>query len=117
LLELTKVFVRIFVACRLLPNFNAAASVMALTSPIPYIDMNSFKDIFPGSFRLFLPSNKISFASSTALLFLLPEFMRIAINSGSLKLSLPFSNSFSRWQSSIVRFFIEVDDLLVVSII
>jgi hypothetical protein len=85
---------------RLLPNSRAAIMVIALASPIPLNCINCDKLSLPNAFKFWLTLANIRLLKSTAVSFLLPDPIKIAINSASLKAFLPLSINFSRGLSS-----------------
>ena len=95
-------------ALRLLPNSNAAAMEMALASPIPLNCMSWDTDIFPNVFKLFSEEAKMRWHNCTALSFREPEPIKIASNSESDKVDLPFRRNFSRGRSSSAHWLIGV---------
>jgi hypothetical protein len=68
--------------------------------PIPLKFINCEIVNFPKAFKLASTLAKIHLLNPTADSFLLPEPIKIAINSASLKALLPFSINFSRGLSS-----------------
>ncbi len=94
-------------ACLRRPSSSAAVIEMALASPIPFTDIRSFTVSFPNSFRLSLPSLRMSLASSMALFSRLPVLIRMANNSESLKEAEPLDSNFSLGLSSFAHCFIE----------
>ncbi len=100
LLELIAFFSSPSVSFLLLPNSSAATMLIALASPIPLNCFKSEIESFPNLFKSFLMELKIRFESSTAVSFLLPELINMAINSASDSAPLPFESNFSRGLSS-----------------
>ncbi|MNG16483.1 hypothetical protein D3C84_1004030 [compost metagenome] len=90
-------------ALRRRPSSKAEIIVIALASPIPLKFINCEMDIFPKTFKLSALA-KILLLKSTADSFRLPEPIKIAINSASLKAFLPLSINFSRGRSSSDQF-------------
>ena len=89
-----------------LPSSKAAIIEIAFASPIPLKAINCEIDSFPKAFKLVSTLAKIRLLKPTADSFLLPEPIKIAINSASLKTLLPFNISFSRGLSSSDQFVI-----------
>lgn len=71
-----------------LPNSNAAIIDMALASPIPLNAVSCLIDSFPNSLKLLSVLAKIRLDNATALSVLVPEPIKIATSSASLKARL-----------------------------
>ena len=90
------------------PNSNAVIIEIALASPIPLNFVRSETTNFPNLFKLLSIEAKILFDSATALSFLLPEPIKIAINSVSDNAVFPFKSNFSLGLSSSAQDFIGI---------
>src|SRR5690606_24145763 len=93
------------------PSSMAAIMVKALASPIPLKEVSCFRFIFPNWFKLFWEEERILLHRSTALSLVLPDPIRIARSSASVKDNLPFAISFSLGRSPVAQFFIVKGDL------